>query len=474
MHIKSNWLLIFLLATSLLLSSCNETTPLQPEINQPETEQPVTTQPTPDTPSPEPVEHPQPLEAGEWEDMMPPPTNLSKVLGITLDKQDRPVIAYSKVLEEIEGDWDVVGSYVARWENNRLQTFEGDLEGLPKGDNFLGFFGVDYLDNPIFAMRESYHTGGYLVSSDTSIDKVSQWSSSGWQTLRDVWETSSRQLGSTPVVESGADRKIPDGNVGVDRAGHLIVFAAKYDRASNQTLYSISRENAAGIWEQITTEATSAEFGSCEQLVFDTQNNPFLLCNYFGDATYKPYKTYKVFGWDGNTWKKFGDSILTDTNFNADVSSLVIDKNGHPLVILNGIHNDAEITYANSFVYVQRWDGNAWQQLGGTLNITDSTGAIAFPNSLVFDKQGQPVVLIRQSLGQPSFAYTLYLKRWNGTDWELLGDSLTALEGSSIWNPFLTLDSKGQFVAAWTEQTYQAEGWRESVHVKRYTLPSTK
>ena len=88
--------------------------------------------------------------------------------------------------------------------------------------------------------------------------------------------------------------------------------------------------------------------------------------------------------WNGTSWVQMGGILDVDPNEYAFDSSLALDSSGNPVVSW-----DECITYNSSFgrcesanVYVKRWDGSNWVQLGGELDINPARNAeISQPGS---------------------------------------------------------------------------------------------
>ncbi|RKH63469.1 Ig-like domain-containing protein [Corallococcus llansteffanensis] len=96
--------------------------------------------------------------------------------------------------------------------------------------------------------------------------------------------------------------------------------------------------------------------------------------------------------------------------------------------------------------HISQLVGQDWVEIESDIT-TDTQGPYI---SMSVDPTGNPVVAWIQSDGN---AYSLYVNRWNGTQWESLGGQLDAIAGkTSVVDHSLTADDTGAPIVAWTEQ----------------------
>jgi Bacterial Ig-like domain len=84
-------------------------------------------------------------------------------------------------------------------------------------------------------------------------------------------------------------------------------------------------------------------------------------------------------------------------------------------------------------VYVKQWDGTTWQQLGDALNTTSDNSA-SNP-SLVVDSQNRPSVAFQEN-DSVTGDNSIYVKRWNGSAWITVG---AAVATGSAEHPSLVI-----------------------------------
>ncbi len=174
--------------------------------------------------------------------------------------------------------------------------------------------------------------------------------------------------------------------------------------------------------------------------------------------------------WNGSTWAELGGSATgmglssdPDAGISGSEPFVRVDPQGRPVVAwLQGPGPGM------GKVYLKRWTGATWQELGGSgsgagIGGAGVVGAISQP-ALEFNAAGEPIVAWCEydAVTQGS----LYLREWDGAAWQELGGSAT---GSGV-APGATLvsmdcDSAGRPVVAWLETTGFLSG---SIKVKRW------
>lgn len=161
--------------------------------------------------------------------------------------------------------------------------------------------------------------------------------------------------------------------------------------------------------------------------------------------------------WDGRTWQPLGQAASapcgTVANDYANGLTLALDASGRPV-----------LSWRNaSGVSVSRWDGSAWQPVGGGIPVS-ALGLAARP-AMALDAAGNPVVAWEASNGS---TIDLYVSRWNGSAWQAMGSALSATAGQFTWadSPSLAVDGQGRTVVAWQEL---ASGGGQRVHVRRWS-----
>lgn len=160
-------------------------------------------------------------------------------------------------------------------------------------------------------------------------------------------------------------------------------------------------------------------------------------------------KEVRVAQWDGMSWI-LGPALNVDAARDATAPSLAF-SGPTPHVAWQ------EENATASQIYVRRWSGVAWQQLGGSLN-RDPTRHATAP---VLAVDGANLYVAWQEAH--ATGSQLFVARWDGAAWVGVGEALNAAASSSAAEPSLMLVNRAPLVA-WREVS--AAGTR--VHVARW------
>jgi hypothetical protein len=119
--------------------------------------------------------------------------------------------------------------------------------------------------------------------------------------------------------------------------------------------------------------------------------------------------------------------------------SMALDENGRPIVAWTESINEAP-----GDVRVRRWNGTAWEDMGGPLSgVPGSTQA--WTPSLAVNGAGVTVVAWDERVDD-AYNSNIYVRRWTGTTWEPLEGGLTG--NRKLSSPYVVVDSSGTpFVA---------------------------
>ncbi len=164
-----------------------------------------------------------------------------------------------------------------------------------------------------------------------------------------------------------------------------------------------------------------------------------------------------------------GSSAVPRTvSLSADRKTLTITPNSPPVppvtwtVGLNGVTDPAgnplqQPSSAWTFAYP------AWLPVGGALSAVGGTTLAERPQ-LKIDPMGRPVVAWIESDGAQK---NVYVRRWDGTQWQALGTKLSALNGTGTHVELvsLALDSAGNPVVVWNE----SNGATDSIHARHWS-----
>jgi hypothetical protein len=142
-------------------------------------------------------------------------------------------------------------------------------------------------------------------------------------------------------------------------------------------------------------------------------------------------------------WAELGTALSVTTE-GPQSPSIAVDANGVPTVAY------VESSGGVGRLFVKRFDGGAWQALGGgALNPTSNTGAS--DPSLVLQASGQPIVAFSQGNGQQQ---NIFVARFDGAAWQSHGppgQPLNVVAGSIAIKPSLARGALGGTAVAWIE-----------------------
>jgi hypothetical protein len=261
----------------------------------------------------------------------------------------------------------------------------------------------------------------------------------------------------------------------VDPAGNPVVCWYGLDalRPGRHQIY-LKRWNGKD-WIELAASGSgggvSNSSGDClfPTLALDRSGNPTVV---WYDNSIGNFEIY-LRRWDGKSWVELGGSGSgPGISRNAGASQLFLQS----AVALDAEGNPTVVwdddSSGNREIYLRRWTGKEWSELGGSA----SGGGLSrtpLPSqhpSVVLSKSGHPVV----SWQEDTVADTpkVFLRAWDGRSWVALGDSATggglgATYGNDV-DPVLAVDREGRPVVAWND-------WhplrRPQIYLRRWTGP---
>jgi len=158
--------------------------------------------------------------------------------------------------------------------------------------------------------------------------------------------------------------------------------------------------------------------------------------------------------WTGTAWTQVGASFVNDPDREASWPRIAVNPvTGAPYVVWQ-----EQSPTAGTQIQVKRWDGMSWvQDVSGSLNV-DATRSAAAP--VIAFSGATPHVAWQEASATGS---QIYVRRWSGTGWTQLGGSLNRDPAQSAAAPAIAIAGATPYVA-WQEAT--ADGQR--VHVSHW------
>ncbi|MBM4093016.1 MAG: hypothetical protein FJ276_26950, partial [Planctomycetes bacterium] len=180
-----------------------------------------------------------------------------------------------------------------------------------------------------------------------------------------------------------------------------------------------------------------------------------------------------VLRWNGSAWVELGSGSASGGGISANSGgsaspSIVIGVDGYPVVAWG------DATPGQSEIYVKRWDGSAWVEMGASSasggGISNNAGNSYRP-SLAPGPDNNPVIAWQDESGGDS---EIYVKRWDGSAWVEMGSGsasgggISANSGASQ-QPCLRRGADGTLVVAWDD----ASGGDTEIYVRRWDSGSS-
>ncbi len=263
-------------------------------------------------------------------------------------------------------------------------------------------------------------------------------------------------------------------SVAVSQNGLPIVAWCGFADADTSDIYLL-RWNGTD-WEELAGSGTeggvSNRHGSSyyPSLALDADDNPVLAWH----AGFAGRADIFLRRWNGDQWQELGGSGsqfgISNTNRESRDPSLSLDSNGHPVVAWTESLADSE----NVEIYLRRWNGTTWEEVEQSASgngISNNPGVSWYP-SVIVDDNDQPVVAwYDYTPSDPEVCSEIYLRRFNGNTWEELGSSAT-LGGVSdryamAQHPSVALEQNGQPVVVWHDYIFRGASIKE-IYLRRF------
>jgi hypothetical protein len=168
----------------------------------------------------------------------------------------------------------------------------------------------------------------------------------------------------------------------------------------------------------------------------------------FHEAAVGEEENVFVYRWEGGAWQPLGGALDATGQTDKWTTGVRIATFEDEIYVMW-----AEITPDNAVsVFVAQWNGTSWDILGNT----QASGLLSFDMSLVIDPQGRPVAAwnARDGFNMPT---QIRVARWESPNWIALGGPIKddpTRPAASALSPELVIDANGNPVVAWSESSY--------------------
>ncbi|QAT84043.1 hypothetical protein EJ065_2464 [Corallococcus coralloides] len=135
------------------------------------------------------------------------------------------------------------------------------------------------------------------------------------------------------------------------------------------------------------------------------------------------------------TWLPMGGAVSAVGGATSTESVVLkLDHDDRPILAW------AESDGSSKNIYVSRWNGESWFMLGAPLSGFSAIGTNAATPTLAIDTAGEPVVAWGETTGNGD-ERTVFVRRWTGTTWESLPSPTPPSSLDTLFNPSLTITS---------------------------------
>jgi len=375
----------------------------------------------------------------------------------------RPYVAWE------DGDWDKENEiYVRRWNGSSWEEVgSGSATGGGISDN-SGNSGSPSLaiapDGTPYVAWCDYSGGDEEIY-------VRRWKGSIWE------EVGSGSASGGGISDNWGDSFWPSLAVAPDGRPYV----AWYDDSDGDDEVYVRRWNGSSEeWEEVgsgsaTGGGISSNSGSSESpsVAVAPDGTPYVAWEDYSSGNDEIY----VRRWNGSNWEEVGSGSASGGGISnsggSESPSLAIAGDGTPYVAWRGGRE----------IYVRRWNGSSWEEVGvGSASgggISDS-GKSESP-SLAIAPDGRPYVawqdgyIVCVAAVYCQAVQYIYVRRWNGSNWEEVGSGSASGEGISnsgwSWTPSLAVAPDGTPYVAWAETDMWGShdiGGDDEIYVRRW------
>lgn len=251
------------------------------------------------------------------------------------------------------------------------------------------------------------------------------------------------------VLNYDQPRPVSNLDLAVDRAGTpVMVWNENY--GDNDVI--VFRAFQQGAWTDWRTRylGISSPVAARTRAVTALNGEPVLIHGEYRrtDGVNQTWLTYRAWDEAGKTWSR--TPPVNDLRQFSRSPAVALNAQDQPVVaFLQG-----EVLQTQ--LLVKRWNGTAWEALGGTLN-RGNPSYLTAPR-LVLGTQDHPTVAWTEDVAGLDI---LHAARWDGTRWQPLGGRISRTSASQV---ALALDGQGRPALAWVEE----RGDQGQLHLARW------
>lgn len=233
--------------------------------------------------------------------------------------------------------------------------------------------------------------------------------------------------------------------------------ASTFDIAidSNNTPYifffgGLVKKYVGNNWVNVGSNVASTGTTSSHRIAIASDNTPYVFYRGTG-TTATTNGVVKKF--NGTSWVPVGSSVATTVTKNT--TAMALDANNVPYVSYV-----ASVTSSTYTLVIKKFDGINWQELGVTNFASQNMSYFETLVPIAFDSQNNPYIVYQDATGN-----SLVVKKFNGTDWELLGSGGLSFAGGygaiAIQNdiPYVAFLDRQTVVGKGSLKKYENGNW---------------
>jgi hypothetical protein len=251
-------------------------------------------------------------------------------------------------------------------------------------------------------------------------------------------------------------------------------------------------------------------------LAFDSRHHPIVMFSEQQPETIAAKHIY-VKSWTDDGWKSLGGMVSSENGY-ATPLEIIVDATDHPIIsYIEHATVDDLINGETPSMFIKRWNGSAWQKITQVLDdaygfsklelsldnkhrlslyegdrvvikqwqnnswvvqktipleilpMNESASLYVQSSSLDIDVQGNPVLAWFEYDGSNGSDGGLFVKRWTGSSWEMLGQSISIQKTSWVSEVILELDADNNPIVVWTEVDDDSDVSVRQLYLKRWT-----
>jgi hypothetical protein len=283
---------------------------------------------------------------------------------------------------------------------------------------------------------------------------VSQWTGASWTPLSASLDGQVARDANYPSVKVAATGPVV--------AWQECASTATWDTCTDHDIWVKKWNSLTNTWDAVGSilDGVATNDATRPSLALNSSGNPVVAWQETNGTSTS--RNVVVKAWDGvSSWTSLGTVDLSLSQ-DASLPSLAIDASNRPVIAWK--EKIGSVSVLNYNIYVKRWNGTSWDQLGATL-LTSSPRNAGSP-SLSINLSGNPVVAFSE-LVSPN-GYNIYVKQWLGTKWVPLGSTLDNQVTNNALSPALVVTHQDKLFTAWQECASSSCTTPNDIYVKQF------